>query len=245
MRGMLVENESLEVIYRLIVSPFKLHLHDNAKNKYRRLLHNLAVDLKQNYPLKNERERFYYDSYRHNPYYLRSRRALIIFLFKPNISLLMTQNQTWLDVFFKVLYDDVWDNPNCKCNMDYQFKMIQYFLLIDVGGSIRNIIKYHIPFYLLANVEIGSARTIQECLLTLGDTFFKVPNRLMKHLLHYLAESDFFTVLFASYQNFSQELIYKKLIDLRKNYEPQTAGIRLSKKSSFKNEHRLYITQYI
>lgn len=90
MRGMLVENESLEVIYRLIVSPFKLHLHDNAKSKYRRLLHNLAIDLKQNYPLKNERERFYYDSYRHNPYYLRSRRALIIFLFKPNISLLMT-----------------------------------------------------------------------------------------------------------------------------------------------------------
>lgn len=219
MRGIITENDSLEIIFKIIISPFSVHLHDMAKQKYRRLLHNLAVDLKQNYPLENDRDRFYYDSHKHNPYYLRARRTLIVFLFKPNITLLMSLNEQYLDVFFKVLYDDVWDNPNCKCNMDYLFKMIQYFQLIDVGRSIRNIIKYHIPFYLLANVEIITARSILDCLLSPGDTFFRVPSLLIKEFYSYLNESDFFETMFMSFSSFSQETIYKKIIHLRKNFQ--------------------------
>lgn len=56
-------------------------------------------------------------------------------LFKPNITFLISTNKDWLDIFYDVMQDEIWDNRSCRANMDYVLKLVQYFMLIDITGS--------------------------------------------------------------------------------------------------------------
>lgn len=55
------------------------------------------------------------------------------------------------------------DNEKTRANMEWCLKMIQYFMLCDLTSSMKNIIKYHIPYYLLGNIEIFSAKITLNC----------------------------------------------------------------------------------
>jgi len=94
--------------------------------------------------------------------------------------------------------------------MDYVFKLIQYFLLIDIAGSIKNIIKYHIPFYLIANIEIAGAKNIIGSLLVPGDLFFKIPQELLVEFYNYLKFTQFWPFFCTVFVKFSQKLIFEK-----------------------------------
>jgi hypothetical protein len=157
-KGMLSINDELETLYRFILSPFKCRLHTKARQKYKKFVQNLGPEFKQTWP--NNIGSFFYDPTKHNGYYLRARRVMITLLFKPNITTLSQANTEFVDVFYKCLQEEVWDNPRSKANMDWVCKIIQYFLMIDIAGSLKNMIKYHIPFYLLGNIEVFSTRII-------------------------------------------------------------------------------------
>ena len=97
----------------------------------------------------------------------------------------MAANKNFVDVFYSVLNEEVWTNSKSKANMDLVFKMIQYFILIDISGSLKNIVKYHIPFYLIGNIEIFSARLTLNCLITPGDMMFKFSAEYLELLYGY------------------------------------------------------------
>jgi hypothetical protein len=168
----IAKNEELEMFFRIVLSPLKYPLDPKAKKKYGKLTQNLHPDFKHSRPIDHD---WSYNPEKHNVYYLRARRMMIIFLFKPNINCLMSVNKNFVDVFYSVLNEEVWKYPKSRANMDWVFKLMQYFLLIDIAGSMKNIIKYHIPYYLMANIEIFNARLTLTCLLTPGDMLFKIP----------------------------------------------------------------------
>jgi hypothetical protein len=126
------KNDQLEIFFRIICSPLKYPLEAKAKKKYGKLTQNLHPDLKHTRPLDEE---WVYSPEKHNIYYLRARRMMIIFLFKPNINTLMSVNKNFVDVFYSVLNEEIWEFPKARANMDWIFKLIQYFLLIDISGS--------------------------------------------------------------------------------------------------------------
>jgi hypothetical protein len=168
----IAKNEELEMFFRIVLSPLKYPLDPKAKKKYGKLTQHLHPDFKHSRPIDRD---WSYKPEKHNVYYLRARRMMIIFLFKPNINCLMSVNKNFVDVFYSVLDEEVWKYPKSRANMDWVFKLMQYFLLIDIAGSMKNIIKYHIPYYLMANIEIFSARLTLTCLLAPGDMLFKIP----------------------------------------------------------------------
>jgi hypothetical protein len=160
---------------------------------------------------------WHYNPEKHNVYYLRARRMMIIFLFKPNINTLISANKKFVDVFYKVLQEEIWESPKARANMDYVFKMIQYFLLCDIAASVRNIIKYHLPYYLLSNIEIFSARLTLGSLIIPGDIFFKIPQGNLEELYAYLRRTKFFSFFIKMYTNFSQREITSYISEFGKS----------------------------
>lgn len=172
----------VSILFTLILSPFKYILHSRVKNKYRTLKGKLVVDLKCSEPKDH---RIVYTPERHNPYYLRSRRAMLVILFKPNSSVMFANNQNIVDIFYRCLKEQVWANKKARANMDLVYKIMQYFLLFDHQASIRNIIKYHIPFRLLGEIESQGARFTLGCLLMPGNKIFKIPQKMMQKFYNY------------------------------------------------------------
>lgn len=201
-------DEDLEIFFRIILSPFRYKLHPKAIAKYKKLTQNLNLDFKQTYPANLG---FVYRPDKHNTYYQRSRRMMIIFLFKPNISTLMRANSRFVDVFYKVFKVDVLDNEKTRVNMEWCLKLIQYFILTDVSSSIKNIIKYNIPYYLLGNIDIFSAKLTLNCQLVPGDKFFKIPQPLLEQFYKYLARTNFWQFYVNMFLNYNQKLIADKI----------------------------------
>lgn len=211
-KNLIKKDNDLEVFFNFIVSPQHYPLDVKSKKKYYKLNRNQYPDFKKTLPLETD---WSYVPERHNPYYLRARRMMYVFLFKPNINSLMSFNTNFVDIFYKLVTKEVFLNPYSKANLDWVFKLMQYFLLCDIGGSIKNIIHEHIPFYLLGNIEIQSARFMQSCLITPGDSFFKLPKEELQKLYRYLKETNFHTVQVQMLVNFSFTNLQDHLIDLR------------------------------
>lgn len=211
-KGWISRPEDLELLFKIILAPMKYPLHAKAKKKYSKLTQNLNIELKATYPVNSH---FVYNPEKHNGYYLRARRMMIIFLFKPNINTLMAANKNFVDVFYKTLQEEVWDNSKTKVNMDWVFKLIQYFLLIDISGSLKNIVKYHLPYYLLGNIEVTSAKITLTSLITPGDLFFKIPKKMLNCLYGYLSRTTFFAFYVKLLLDFNQKEIEKKINNLK------------------------------
>lgn len=207
-KGYICNNDDLSIFFGFIQNPFKYVLHSKVLQKYIKICNNLNLEFKKTNPVN---KKFQYRPEKHNSYYLRARRMMIVFLFKPNINTLMVQNRKCVDIFYKCLYEEVWSNERCKCNMDLVFKLIQFFLLCDLRNSMRNIIKYHIPYYLLGNIEIFGARLTLTCLITPGDIFFKIPENMLKILYRYFDESGYFLFYLEMMINFQQDYIEDKI----------------------------------
>lgn len=150
---------------------------------------------------------------------------MIVFFFKPNINTLMQANKKFVDVFYKVLQEEVWESSKARANMDYVFKIIQYFMLCDIAASVRNIIKYNLPYYLLGNIEIFSARLTLGSLIIPGDIFFKIPQSNLEDLYSYLRRTKFFSFFIKMYCNFSQREISSYISDLGRSEIMEALGL--------------------
>jgi hypothetical protein len=155
LKNVISNDEDFKILFKLMMTPFSFKLHIKAVAKYRRMNNNLKIELKTSLP---RNETFAYRPDKHNPFYLRARRVMIIFFFKPNLTTIIQFNKNFVDIFYDILFHDVLENGHSKSNMDWIFKIMQYFLIYDIDNSIKNILKYNIIFYLVANIEVVSAR---------------------------------------------------------------------------------------
>ena len=98
-------------------------------------------------------------------------------------------------------------------------KLIDYFLFYDPVNSIKNIIKYHIPFHLFGNIEIQKVKDTFIHLLTPCDTYFRLPEKLLTILYDYLQEANFWNFYVGLFKQFDHNAIYNKIIALNfQNY---------------------------
>ena len=79
-------------------------------------------------------------------------------------------------------------------------------------------LKYHIPFYLIGNIEISSARQTLNALLIPADRYFKIPQVVLAFLYKYLKKTSFWSFLMDIFIDFNQNIIMDKINMLKDNF---------------------------
>jgi hypothetical protein len=223
LKNLITNDDDFKILFKLMMTPFSFKLHTKAVAKYRRMNNNLKIELKSSLP---RNETFTYRPDKHNPFYLRARRVMIIFFFKPNLTTIIQYNKNFVDIFYEILFHEVLENGHCKSNMDWVFKIMQYFLIYDIDKSIKNILKYNLIFYLVANIEVVSARMTLECLLIPGDRYFRIPEIYLQKIYGYLNYTNFFGFMVECAFAYDQKKIRIKIETL--NEDPKLHDTKLT-----------------
>lgn len=147
---------------------------------------------------------------------------MIIFLFKPNMNTLMLVSKNYIEIFYRIVVEDIFESVSTKANMDWVFKLMQYFMLCDMPMSIKSILKYHIPFYLIGNIEVSSARHTLNSLLVPGDRYFKIPQTFLATLYKYLKKTNFWSFFMDCFVDYNQIVIANKMGQLKEKFPAET-----------------------
>jgi len=187
----LIDNEKdLEIFFEFILSPFKIQPQDKALKKFGKSSKPLGIEMRRNGNPKLL-HKISYNPEQQNPYYLRAQKMLFVFLFRKNYLALKNINPYHIDCFYKVYHQEVICKDNCRADMGHALYLLQYFLAVDPVASIRNIVKFHVVYELLGNIDISLAKETLIGLLTPGDGFFKIQDKDRKCLYDYLEVADF------------------------------------------------------
>lgn len=187
----LIDNEKdLEIFFEFILSPFKIQPQEKAIKKFGKTSKPLGVELRRNGNPKLL-HKVSYNPDQQNPYYLRAQKMLFVFLFRKNYLALKNLNPFHIDCFYRVYLAEVMNKENCRADMCHALYLVQYFLSVDPVASIRNIVKHHVVYELLGNIEILLAKETLIGLLTPGDGFFKIQDKDRKCLYEYLEVAGF------------------------------------------------------
>lgn len=76
LKNIISNDTDFKILFKLMLQPFSFKLHLKAIMKYRKMTNNLKIELKATLP---RNESFMYRPDKHNPFYLRARRMMIIF----------------------------------------------------------------------------------------------------------------------------------------------------------------------
>lgn len=133
------------------------------------------------------------------------------------MSVLINLNKNYIDVFYQTVMEEVFENPKSKANMDWVCKIMQYFLMYNPEKSLKNIMKHHILYYLVGNIQISSASMLLTALLTPGDRYFRLPDKHLEKVYNYLDYTEFFNFCLEIITAFNQRKIRDKIDTLLKD----------------------------
>lgn len=190
-----------------MLNPFSIPPTERTKRKFGKFTGLLKVETKRTY-LSNTK--FIYIPDRHNLSFIRAQKMLHVFLKRKNIKTIGRINPFYIDIFYKVANEQVFENERCRVDMTHVFTLMQYFLTLDPLTSIKNILRFHLIFELLGHIDIPTAKEIVANLLTPGDNLFKIQEKERRFLADYLLLSNFGLTLT---NNFSQFKISTILAD--------------------------------
>lgn len=210
----LEKDENLEIYYQFILAPDKIPVNTRARRRFAKY-ENLHINIikKKVYNEKNMAKAQKLVTYvpdKHNAYYFRSEKAANLLFLRGNYKVLKKVNPRHVDIFYSVLVQDCLVVQHSRVDMNLVFKIIQYFILQSPTESIKNIVKYHIIYELLAHCEVSIAAETLIALLTPGDNFFKLEDKDRRFLSEYLSLVNFGDFLVRMMDNFSVKDIYKE-----------------------------------
>ena len=202
-------DQTLSMIYKFICDPLKYPLYSKIIKKIAESPEpHLDLQFKKTSPIKYPN--FVYNPEKHNWFYYRAKRMMNALFFRPNIKTIATLNSGYIDIFYKVLEEDVWLNPKNKANMEWVFRLMQYFQIIDPVTSIKSIIQYHVIWFIFGNIEITTGRATLFHIQTPGDVFLKISNKTSKWIYNYLRKTEFIEFFVSQFKKFDQGQILKK-----------------------------------
>ena len=181
--------KDLETFFEFILAPFKTNPQEKAMKKFGKVSKNLKVELRRN--VNQKLTKFVYVPEQHNPFYLRAQKMMFVFLFRKNYLALKNMNPFHIDIFFKVYREEILNRDICRTDMCHVMYMIQYFLTADPVATLRNIVKHHVLYEFLANIEINICKETLISLLSPGDGLFKISDKDRKCLNDYLEVVNF------------------------------------------------------
>lgn len=197
-------DRDLEVFYFFIMKPFAIPVIDRARRKLGNFTGVLKVEQKKTC-LTNSK--FVYIPEKHNMSLVRAQKMIYVFLKRSNIKVISQANPFYIDVFYKVANEQVFENERCRADMAHVFQMMQYFMALDPAASIRNIVRYHLCFELLGHLELSAAREMLTALITPGDNLFKIADKDRKLLTDYLVACQFGKTLVSCFSLFKMSTI--------------------------------------
>lgn len=204
----------VQILFEFIVAPDKIPPNSRAKKRFAKF-DNLKLDIKK----KKQYEQKYmhlvqkmsnYVSEKHNVYYFRAEKAMMLLMLRSNYKALKRVCPRHIDIFYETLTKEVLVTAVSKVDMTHVLRMIQYFILQSPTESIRNIIKYHIVYELLAHCDYPLAAETLIALLTPGDNYFKLDDKDRQQLAEYLYLANFGELLVRQLQNFKINDIYEE-----------------------------------
>lgn len=199
MLGYVESDRDLEIFYYFVLNPFSIPPTERTKRKFGKFSGMLKIEAKRTYVSNNK---FIYVPERHNLSFIRAHKMLHVFLKRRNLKTISRVNPYFIDVFYKVANEQVFENERCRVDMAQVFTLMQYFLTLDPLASLKNIVRYHLVFELLGHVDVAPAKEILAGLLTPGDNLFKVQDRDRKILTDYLLLANFGQTLTNNFTQF-------------------------------------------
>lgn len=180
-----LENDRfLGVFFRFVLSPFKILPNSRAKKRFGKF-DGIRLDIHDKKTTLGNSKVIYVPD-RHNIYYLRAEKTMLLFFLRTNYKTLLKRNPRHVEVFYKTVVEEVLNNDKARLDMLHLVQMIQYFLLHNVTESLKCIMRHHIVYELLGNIEIAAARETLISLLTPGDNFLKIEDKDRLHWYAYL-----------------------------------------------------------
>lgn len=217
----LENDQNLEIYYQFIVAPDKIPVNSKARKRFAKY-ENLQIDIVKkkvflDRDMAKVQKMLAYVPERHNAYYFRAEKAMNLLFLRGNYKVLKRVNPRHVDIFYSVLVQDCLVLQQSRVDMTLVFKMIQYFILQNPTDSIKNIVKYHMIYELLAHCEVSVAAETLIGLLTPGDNFFKLEDKDRQFLSEYLTLVNFGDFLVRMLDNFSVQEIYKERSEVSTN----------------------------
>lgn len=201
-----LENDKfLSVLFKFILSPFKILPNSRAKKRFNKF-ESIRLEIYDKKTTLGNAKVIYIPE-KHNIYYLRAEKTMLLFFLRSNYKTLLKRNPRHVDVFYRTVAEEVLNNDKARLDMLHLVQMMQYFLLHNVGDSLRGIIRHHVVYELLGNIEIPAARETLISLLTPGDNFLKVEDKDRVHWYAYLEAVKF-------HRLFSAALESHKVLDI-------------------------------
>ena len=225
----------LEIFFYFILNPFCVPPSDRAKRRFGRSQKTIKIEPKRTY-LSNSK--FIYVPEKHNIQFMRAQKMLYVFMLRKNLFILRRHNQYFIDIFYKVAADEVFENERCRVDMTQVLSLVQYFLVADPLASIRNIIKYHLMFEFLGNIEILSSREILTSLMSPGDQLFKITDAERKYLVDYMLVTNFMVTMTNALVSFKISSILADKIRVAKEDKVKAYIKDVDKRSRFKTESK-------
>lgn len=199
-KGFLESSKDCEILFKFILSPFKTIISEKGKRKFLKATAKLPISLRKT--VVPVAPAFIYLPEKHNPYYLRAQKMLLMVLLRPNYKQIKAYAPAHVDVFYKVLDEEVLSNDKTRADMHHVLKLIQFFLITEPGHSLKNVLKYGVLFDLLAHLHLSAAKETLLAFLSPGDNFLKLQAKdreLMNDYLKAIAFHNTFLGLLANY----------------------------------------------
>ena len=202
--GYVESDQDLEIFYYFILNPFSIPPTERVRRKFGKFSGCLKVEAKKTY-LSNSK--FIYIPEKHNLSFIRAQKMLYVFLKRRNIKVIGKANPYFIDIFYKVANEQVFDNERCRVDMTQVFELMQYFLTLDAQCSLKNLVKYHLCFELLGHIEIAAAKELLINLIMPGDNLFRISDKDRKVLTDYLVMVKFGNSLITLLSQFKVSLV--------------------------------------
>lgn len=187
-KAYLSSDKDLEIFYQLILNPFKIVPSDKVKRRLSKSTAPIHIEQRRTFVTN---VKFNYVPSKHNLYFLRGQKMLLVLMLRKNLKTLQDLNPFFMDIFFGLVDREVFQNERSRADMVQILTVVQYFLNVDAERAIRNIIKYHVIYELLGNIEIVLAKETLIGLLTPGDQLFKIRDKERDLLMKYLQMTGF------------------------------------------------------
>lgn len=187
-KGYLTSDKDLEIFFQFIVNPFKIIASDKVKRRLGKS--DVAMHIEQRRTFASN-VKFNYVPSKHNIYFLRGQKMLLVLLLRKNLKTLQDLNPFYIEIFFALLDKEVFQNERSRADMVQIFTLIQYFLVVDPPSVIKAVIKHNLIYEMLGNLEIVLSKETLIGLLTPGDQLFKISQTHREPLMKYLQFTGF------------------------------------------------------
>ena len=210
----LEKEDHVAILYEFILAPDKIPVNSRAKRRFAKY-DTMQIDIKKKRQYMPKYMHLVqkianYVAEKHNVYYFRAEKALMLLLLRSNYKTLKRVCPRHIDIFYEVLTREVLVTTTSKVDMAHVLKLIQYFILQSPTESIKNIIKFHICYELLAHCDYPLATETLIGLLTPGDNYFKIEDKDRVYLAEYLKLSNFGDLIIRQLETFKINAIYEE-----------------------------------